>query len=1154
MQGVKLRIAFGADIDARDDFGRTFHDEAVKGYPEDVQVLVPGRTLLEAHGASVKKHTPLAVPPLYTAIERNDCELLSSLIEAGASLRAPNYMSEPPLHYALIQMAKKARGGGGKRKWVDSKRKRPREEDDEEVDDEIPKNYDLDIDNIDPEDDEEIEEDDAFNSEDEEKYGVFFSKGSSSKAKVVKQSTSANLLDEDEQEEDGDEDDLDDEDEESGEMMDISEMLNDEPAPSSSKGKQPATKPSDRIIDQLLPGTLDDDEDDLDEGPQDFDDDDDEEDEDDQDEGDLAEYVESLDKKKERGLKRKALENEESLDPGSMLPARFYQEKKVKITDLLQDLGDEAGFTSLRKQVEELTSEPAKSKKSGLPVGEAEAAPLPHRLRERMEREAAYGLAKKEVSKWAYTVKKNREADQLVFPMNEPKTEILTSSALVGKFKSETSLEKEIEQVLKEQNLTEKKQQEWEDLEMKELSREELEARRAELAKMRSLLFYAEQKQKKIAKIKSKAYRKMLKKAKEKQDAAEDALADLDPELARERALKAEAERIKERMTLKHKNTGKWAKSMKGRADKGVGARQELMDQLNRHQELTKKIAGDDSDDEDEDEDYDEDEDIDDSGDPDAVAKSAIQRLDKMADDSVPDMPEKGVFAMKFMQRGMENQKKQLKERIESAKQDIIDGNFEDEEEEGEMYEGMEDLYSDDEKANTKAKKKETDQKAPAQTSGRMTFGRTDDDEASLSEDEKKGGAPFVHKPANHSVRVSGPISVNFQPKNVAAKIKPIFEEVDFEVEDNNDEGFVAKISSGKSSEKAQPNGKAVTNKAPQKAPRKEVEAKKVADDEEEEDDDVDERRDAGAAGDDEDEEEIDNPWLNPEASKSGRNYKKTDLRTKGEKKDRVVSAQRSKKQTNEEDVTLNMDFKSMEKSVPSFLKKQAGSKEEKPADKPSDKGKGSEPASKGKGKKKEAKGSKKQAVTLLPEVSDEDSEEDFGHDASAPVENKVHVDKLSAMDVMQMAFANDDVFAEFKEEKNAIIEKEIPKDQDLTLPGWGAWAGGGIAPKKNVVVRKAKAHEGIEASKRKDFKLKNVIINEKRNKKVTKFLAKEVPRGFNNRDQYEESIRMPVGREWNAATAHGKLIAPKVVTQMGKVIAPLTTALQPAEKKNKAR
>lgn len=56
-------------------------------------------------------------------------------------------------------------------------------------------------------------------------------------------------------------------------------------------------------------------------------------------------------------------------------------------------------------------------------------------------------------------------------------------------------------------------------------------------------------------------------------------------------------------------------------------------------------------------------------------------------------------------------------------------------------------------------------------------------------------------------------------------------------------------------------------------------------------------------------------------------------------------------------------------------------------------------------------------------------------------------------------------------------------------LPGWGDWSGPGISAsasksKKRKITTKPGA---VEVGKRKDAKLKNVIINEKRLKKVCK-------------------------------------------------------------------
>ena len=51
--------------------------------------------------------------------------------------------------------------------------------------------------------------------------------------------------------------------------------------------------------------------------------------------------------------------------------------------------------------------------------------------------------------------------------------------------------------------------------------------------------------------------------------------------------------------------------------------------------------------------------------------------------------------------------------------------------------------------------------------------------------------------------------------------------------------------------------------------------------------------------------------------------------------------------------------------------------------------------------------------------------------------------------DLIKQAFAGDDVVSEFENEKKRVIEEEDDKEEDLTLPGWGDWAGGDSKPKK---------------------------------------------------------------------------------------------------------
>ena len=54
-------------------------------------------------------------------------------------------------------------------------------------------------------------------------------------------------------------------------------------------------------------------------------------------------------------------------------------------------------------------------------------------------------------------------------------------------------------------------------------------------------------------------------------------------------------------------------------------------------------------------------------------------------------------------------------------------------------------------------------------------------------------------------------------------------------------------------------------------------------------------------------------------------------------------------------------------------------------------------------------------------------------------------------------------------------------------------------------------------------------------------FQVSELPYPFESVTDYEASIRAPIGNTWVPETAHRKLIAPRIVTLQGQIIAPMT-------------
>lgn len=141
-------------------------------------------------------------------------------------------------------------------------------------------------------------------------------------------------------------------------------------------------------------------------------------------------------------------------------------------------------------------------------------------------------------------------------------------------------------------------------------------------------------------------------------------------------------------------------------------------------------------------------------------------------------------------------------------------------------------------------------------------------------------------------------------------------------------------------------------------------------------------------------------------------------------------------------------------------------------------------------------------------------------------------------LDVVRKAFAADQVFSEFAAKKAAEVAADAPQEIDLTLPGWGSWGGIGIEPPKGKVILKKR--DGLDPRRRKDAHLANVIIHERRPKKALKLMVEKVPYPYKSREEYEQSLRKPTGREWNCATNFAKKVAPRVQVRVGSIIEPI--------------
>jgi U3 small nucleolar RNA-associated protein 14 len=219
---------------------------------------------------------------------------------------------------------------------------------------------------------------------------------------------------------------------------------------------------------------------------------------------------------------------------------------KLSLGSLIASMKDNKNLGDAVKNLEKL--------KASKPV----AVPLPTVLAARAARETGYEDTCNVVSEWQPIVKQNREKEQVQFPLRQPGRFNVSSATLAASFKPRTSLEEEIQAHLKASGADEASLKKTEELELRKLSVEEVKQRQAELASMRSLLFHAEIRAKRINRIKSKKFRKVDRKYKEKSDAMElSQLKEVDPEEYRKRVMDAERKRAEERVSLKHKNTSK---------------------------------------------------------------------------------------------------------------------------------------------------------------------------------------------------------------------------------------------------------------------------------------------------------------------------------------------------------------------------------------------------------------------------------------------------------------------------------------------------------------------------------------------------------------------------------------------------------------------
>ena len=692
--------------------------------------------------------------------------------------------------------------------------------------------------------------------------------------------------------------------------------------------------------------------------------------------------------------------------------------RKLTVADMIPSITD----PRLRKSLKLLADNDSKSSNTRGGVPKKLDVPLPKRQQDRLDRTAAYEKSKETLKRWIDTVKHNRRAEHLSFPILDPNAVAAQGSQrLLPTSHSQplTDLESTIQNILQDSGLAapngksdEDQLQAFEELKTNKMPLEEVQARRAELRRTRELLFREEIRAKRIKKIKSKTYRKVHRKERERIAQQEkDALTAAGVEDSESEQELRDRRRAEERMGARHRES-KWAKGVKesGRARWDEHARGGVTEMARRGEELKRRIEGKNvaGDQDGDDASGSETEEDDETENGEDKSGGRLDRLYEKANGLDSEAQGSKLASMDFMKRAESARKARNDSEVEAIRRELAG----------------EEMSNEEESAGGR---------------GRQSFGPMKN-KPSLAET-----TPKVHKS-------------DFEEREES-------DEDPYKVPNDDDGEIVVDTS------KAHPKAKS----------GKSLLVRRV-------------EKEVDQTGRDQNTLTNENPWLTDTKKASN-------------------GSRRRNRETDKGAIISNTVVPAKTASV------------EMPA-KPRSALKGAREA-----EKAQQGGFKSKPVASASTV-DGDQEDDEAERLPFVLRNQ---------DLVRKAFAGDEVVADFAKEKQQIIKDDEEKIIDNTLPGWGSWTGAGVSKKQEkrnkgkIVVKEP----GIAKEKRQDAKLDRVIINEKRVKKNSKYLASNLPHPFETRQQYERSLRLPVGPEWTTKETFQSATKPRILMKQG-VIKPM--------------
>ncbi|XP_034655497.1 U3 small nucleolar RNA-associated protein 14 homolog A isoform X2 [Drosophila subobscura] len=228
--------------------------------------------------------------------------------------------------------------------------------------------------------------------------------------------------------------------------------------------------------------------------------------------------------------------------------------------------------------------------------------PLEKPAADRIRRAIGYEGVTKKLGRWDAVVAQQRSAETQIFPIPSETIYVNTAAhAKSLKTSIQSALAKELEASKLKLHELRKAQigdtadekalaQQERELRQKKITRDELFARRKELAYLKMRESQKSAKSRVQNKIKSKKFHKLQKRQKIHEQMKEfELLQKTNPEAALEKLNALEKIRVQERASLRHKNTGTWAKNLQMRAKYDRDVRKDLAEQLAVGRQLTEK-------------------------------------------------------------------------------------------------------------------------------------------------------------------------------------------------------------------------------------------------------------------------------------------------------------------------------------------------------------------------------------------------------------------------------------------------------------------------------------------------------------------------------------------------------------------------------------